>query len=84
MTRALDGYCCKVQAYTPKITPFPKSRINGLFLPIAIKNILRHRLERIESREIHFWISVVNGRIDHDRSHFSANKVVLLSVAMQE
>ena len=84
MARALDCHGRKVPPYTPQITSFPESRLNGQFILIAIKNIIRHCLEIINRCKIHFWISIVNCRIYNDRSHFGADKVVLLSVAMEE
>ena len=84
MARALDCYGRKIPPYTPQITSFPKSRINGQFILIAIKNIIRYGLEIINRCKIHFRISIVNCRIYNDRSHFGADKVVLLSVAMEE
>ena len=84
MAWALDCYSRKIPPYTPQITSFPKSRVNGQFIPIAIKNIMRHCLEIINRCKIHFWISVVNRWIYNDRPHFGADKVVLLSVAMEE
>ena len=84
MAWALDCYGRKVSPYTPQITSFPKSRINGQFILIAIKNIIRHCLKIIDKGKIHFWISVVNRWIYNNRPYFGADEVVLLSVAMEE
>ena len=84
MTWALDCYSRKIPPYTPQITSFLKSGINGQFIPIAIKDIIRHCLKIIDKGKVHFWISVVNCWIYNDRSHFGADKVVLLCVTMEE